>query len=133
MSIDETLFSRLSTFAGLTALIGTVPNVRLYPVIMPEGTTKPAVTYQLISAIREIASEVDPGMVASRYQFTAWATTMTEARNVIKQIRLALERYSSGIMANAFIETEYDLHDDAAYINGRALDVIVNHTEDLPS
>jgi hypothetical protein len=128
--IEETLFTRLSTFTGLTALIGTAP-VRLYPVIMPEGTVKPAVTYQLISGIREVASVADPGMVTARYQFTAWATTNLAARNVIKQVRLALERYGSGIMANAFIETEYDVFDEATILHGRGLDVIVNHTEDL--
>ena len=131
--IEETLFTRLSTHAGLTALIGTAPAVRLFPVIMPQGTDKPAVTYQLISSPREVASVADPGMVRSRYQFTAWAETNLAARNVIKQVRLALERYSSGIMANAFIETEYDVFDEAAILYGRGLDVIVNHTEDLPS
>jgi hypothetical protein len=129
--IEETLFTRLSTFAGLTGLIGTAP-VRIYPAIMPQGGAKPAVTYQLISSIREVASTVDPGMVTSRYQFTAWATTNLAARNVIKQVRLALERYGSGIMANVFIETEYDVFDEAAILHGRGLDVIVNHTEDLP-
>jgi hypothetical protein len=128
--IEEVLFTRLSTFNALTALIGTAP-VRVYPVIMPQGATHPAVTYQLISGIRESAMVADPGLVTSRYQFTAWATTNLVARNVIKQVRLALERYSSGIMANAFIETEYDVFDEEAILHGRGLDVIVNHTEDL--
>jgi hypothetical protein len=125
--IEEVLFTRLSAHGGLTALVGT----RIYPVIMPQGATKPAVTYQLISGIRESAMVADPGLVTSRYQFTAWATTNLVARNVIKQVRLALERYSSGIMANAFIETEYDVFDEEAILHGRGLDVIVNHTEDL--
>lgn len=126
--IEEVLFTRLSNFANLTSLVGA----RIYPVIMPQGATKPAVTYQLISAPREIASVRDPGMVRSRYQFMAWAATNLAARAVIKQVRLALERYSSGDMANAFIETEYDVFDEAAILHGRGLDVIVNHTEDTP-
>lgn len=126
--IEEILFTRLSNFQGLKDLVST----RIYPVIMPQGATKPAVTYQLISAPREKAMVADPGLVTSRYQFTAWATTNFGARAVIKQVRLALERYSSGIMANAFIETEYDVFDEAAILHGRGLDVIVNHTEDTP-
>ena len=129
--IEETLFTRLSTFAGLTALIGTAP-VRLFPVIMPEGTVKPAVTYQLISGPREAAMGSDPGLVHARYQFTAWDITNLSVRNVIKQVRLALERYRVAGVQDCFIESEYDLHDDAAYIHGRGLDVIVHHTEDLP-
>lgn len=127
--IEETLFTRLSTYANLTALIGTSP-VRLYPVIMPEGTVKPAVTYQLISKPTEAAMGTDPGLAHARYQFTAWAETMTAARNVIKQVRLALERYRTTGLQDCLVESEYDLHDDAAYIFGRGLDVIVHHTED---
>lgn len=126
--IEETIFSRLSNFAGLTALIGASP-VRLYPVIMPEGTTHPVVTYQLISGIREVAMGADPGLVKARYQFTAWAPTNLAARAVIKQIRLALERYRTTGLEDCFIETEYDVFDEAAILHGRGLDVIVNHTE----
>lgn len=125
MGVEETLYTRLSTFAGLMALIGT----RIYPVIMPQGSVKPAVIYQMISGIREAAMGSDPGMVKARYQFTAWATTNLSARNVIKQIRLALERYSTTDLDDCFIETEYDVYDEGAYLHGRGLDVIVHHRE----
>lgn len=124
--IEELLFTRLSTFAGLTALVST----RIYPVIMPQETVKPAVTYQLISSPREVAMGSDPGLVKARFQLNAWATTALEARNVIKQVRLALERYRVAGVEDCFIETEYDVFDEAAILHGRGLDVIVHHTED---
>jgi hypothetical protein len=123
--IEELIYTRLSTFAGLTTLVST----RIYPVIMPQGTIKPAVTYQLISSPRGKAMGSDPGMVTARYQFIAWATTNLEARNVTKQVRLALERYRVAGIEDCFIETEYDVFDEAAILHGRGLDVIVNHTE----
>ena len=125
MSIEETIFSRLSTFAGLIALVST----RIYPVIMPQGVTHPAVTYQLISGIREAAMGSDPGMVRARFQFTAWASTHLAARNVIKQVRLALERYRVATVEDCFVETEYDVFDEDAILHGRGLDMIVHHTE----
>jgi hypothetical protein len=124
--IEETIYTRLSTFAGLTALVST----RIYPVIMPKGAIKPAVTYQLISSPREKAMGSDPGMVTARYQFTAWAEKNLAACNVIKQVRLALERYRTTGIEDCFIETEYDVFDEAAILHGRGLDVIVHHTED---
>jgi len=72
---------------------------------MPQGVTHPAVTYQLISGPREAAHGSDPGIVHARYQFTAWAATNAAARNVIKQVRLALERYRVSGVHDCFIET----------------------------
>ena len=98
--------------------------------IMPQGTAKPAVTYQLISKPTEAAMGTDPGLVHARYQFTAWAETNLAARNTLKQVRLALERYRTTGLQDCFIETEYDVFDEAAILHGRGLDVIMHHTED---
>jgi hypothetical protein len=123
--IEETLFTRLSTFAGLAALVST----RIYPVIMPQGVTHPAVTYQKISAVRETAMGTDPGLVRTRFAINAWDTTYASVKAVINQVRLAMERWRATGIQDCFIETEIDLYDDAARIHYTAMDVILIHTE----
>ena len=110
-------------------MIGASP-CRIFPKIVPQGVTKPAVSYQWISGVREHAMVSDPGLVTSRIEFSAWAVTDIGAMDVIEQIGLALSRYSSGAVKNIFLDNEYDLFDEAAILHGRGLDVIVNHTED---
>ena len=47
--LEQALFTRLDGFAGLTSLVVS----RIYPLILPQNPTLPAVTYQRIDGIRE--------------------------------------------------------------------------------
>lgn len=123
--IEETLFTRLSTFAGLTALVGT----RIYPLIMPQGVVHPAVTYQRISSTRESCMVDDDGIVRSRFQVSVWANTFASARAIIDQVRQALQRWSTTGVQDTFILAEYDLYDEEALIFGVALDAEVIYEE----
>lgn len=123
--IEETLFTRLSTFAGLTALVGP----RIYPVIMPQGTTKPAVVYQRISSTRDSCMVDDAGIVRARFQVTVWAISHASAIAVKEQIRLALQRWADVGVQDTYIIGEYDLFDEAAILHGAAIDAEVVYNE----
>jgi hypothetical protein len=107
--IHEALFSRLSGYAGLTALVGA----RIYPRLLPQNPTYPAVTYDRISAERQSAMGSDSGLVSGRWQVSSWGKTYTDARDIAEQVRKALQRYrgtSSGtVIQDIFIESENDL------------------------
>lgn len=127
--IETTLFTRLSTFAGLMALIAT----RIYPIIMPQGVTYPAVTYQRISTQpREIAMGEDPGIARARIQITSWGETFVSARTVADQVRLAMERYTVAGIFDVYIIGEMDLYDPDALKFGVAIDCEVVHSEATP-
>ena len=89
-SIDSALYTRLSGFAGLAALVST----RIYPPLAPQNATYPLVTYQQISAIRPYAMGTQIGLVQARFQLDSWAETSPGARAVSEQVRLALSNYS---------------------------------------
>ncbi len=135
--IEETIFSRLSTFAGITALVGAPPNCRVYPHdLAPENATFPYVTYTLISAPREIAMGSDPGLVRSRWQFDAWDLDPDGARNLAEQLRLALERWrgvgSGTTVQDTFIDNQ--LNSPPALIDSRPAyrritDAMIHYTE----
>ena len=90
MTIETALYSYLKDFAGLYALVST----RIYPLILPQNPTLPAVAYQQISGPRVHAMGNDPGITYPRYQFSCWGSTPASAAAVAQQIRLAFENYS---------------------------------------
>ena len=124
--IEATLYTRLSTFAGLTALVST----RIYPLICPQGVTYPAVTYQRISTMpREVAMGSDPGIARARIQVSAWGVTYSSVKAIADQIRLALERYNTTGIFGTFIIAENDLYDEEALKYGVAVDAEVMFSE----
>lgn len=124
--IEETLFTRMSTFAGLTALVGA----RIYPLILPQGVTYPAVTYQRISSEpRESCMVDDAGIVRSRFQITAWGDTFAGVRNIMEQVRQCLQRWTTSGVQGTFLVGEYDLYDEVSLKYGAALDAQIIHEE----
>lgn len=110
MAFEEGLFDYLSNHAGLSALVGS----RIYPSVLPQDPTLPAVTYFRVSTPRERAfkrSLLPQGM----FQLDCWATTYPDAKDVAEQVRLALDMYR-GTMGTetvlvSIIVNERDLYD----------------------
>lgn len=124
--IESTLYSRLTSYSGLTALVST----RIYPLVAPQGVIYPAVVYQRISTMaREVAMGSDPGIVRARVQVTAWADTYTSAKAIADKIRLALERYRTTGLFDIYIIGENDLYDEEVLKFGIAVDVEAVYSE----
>lgn len=126
----------MSTFAGLTALIGT----RIYPVVASQNVTLPFVTFQRISAVRTPGMGADIGIVRTRFQIDVIAGAVEGGppayplmRAVMTQVRLAIQRYrdaaSNPEVLDCFIENEQDLYEDETDLHHGVLDVIVHHRE----
>ena len=123
-TITHAMFKVLSEFSGLAALVGT----RIFPMILPQNSDYPAVTYNTISAPRDYTHDGASGLVAARYQITAWAASYTTAKLVIEQVRLSV----SGLAAqdgdasvqvfHVMDETDLEYHEETR-IFGIALDV----------
>lgn len=122
MTIEATLYTRLSGYSALTALVGD----RIYPQRLPQEVTFPAMTYQLISHPEQEHCMVgDVGITNPRFQFTAWGDTHIEVVNIIAQVKAALQRWTTTGIQDTFIALEpYDLdYDEEAMKFGRAIDV----------
>lgn len=100
--MEEAVYSRLSTFAGLTALVST----RIFPDRAPEGQVFPLVTFQRISTSRPSAFGVDAGLAIVRIQVVGWATTKASALAIAKQLRAALRRWR-GTVLGVVIQDSY--------------------------
>lgn len=73
---------------GLAAFLAPVAPV--YPVFVPEGKPLPAITYRLISEVREQSHDGPAGLAASRYQVTAHARTHNAVLGLVDEITARL-------------------------------------------
>jgi hypothetical protein len=127
--LETVLFTRLSTYAGLIALTST----RIYPLIMPQNPTLPAVTYQRIDGPRESAFSAEMGLAHPRIQVDSWAKTYAGAKAVATQVRTALQRWSSEavdpVVLDCLLESDGDEYEPDANIYRVRQDWIVWHRE----
>ena len=87
--LEESLYSYLSTYAGLVSLIST----RVYAFRIPQEATLPCMTYQRISTPRDLTHDTagaGSDLAHPRFQFDAWATTYASAKAIADQLRAAL-------------------------------------------
>jgi hypothetical protein len=98
--IGEAIYDILSSDAGVGALIGD----RIHPLVIPQGVSLPAVTYQQITGLRVQNLASPQGMVRTRFQLNCWAETYNEADAVADEIRKTLGGYS-GTSAKVYIYT----------------------------
>jgi hypothetical protein len=126
---EEALASRLTGFTGLTNLVSN----RIYPVVLPENPTYPAVTYQRISAVRASAMSTDTGLVQTRVQVSIWSTLYSEAKSVKEQVRAALQRWRGTVLGlvieDTFIENETDLYQPEIPVYHLPVDATVHYVE----
>lgn len=76
-TLSEALKDLVNSLSGVTALIGSLPTMRFYPVKLPETTNPvyPAITYQRIDDNNLYAHDGYAGLVTARIQLTFWSTT----------------------------------------------------------
>jgi hypothetical protein len=91
MAVADVLRSRLTSFAGLAALVST----RIQPGVASQNTARPYVTYQTISEVRDYGMGGGIGIVFARYQFDVFAESYDAARAIVDQLRLALDFWAS--------------------------------------
>ena len=128
MLLEQALYSYLSGVAGLTALVST----RIYPLMMPQDVTLPAVTYQRISGPRVHTMGTDPGLESPRFQLSSWASSYSSVKAVAEQVRLALQDYAGTmggaggvVVQRAFLEGDQDFYEPDTLIYQVASDFII--------
>ena len=127
--VEDAIYSRLIGFAGLSALVG----IRVYPSLLPQKVTYPAVRYSRVSGERLRSHSGASGLAMPRFQIDAWAETYDEAKAVAKQIRLALDNFSGTVATvkihAAFLDSDRDLYDDKAEVFAVSADYTIAHQE----
>lgn len=127
--LEAVIFTRLSTYAGLIALTST----RIYPIILPQNPTLPAVTYQRTDGPRESALGAEMGLAHPGIQIDSWGKTYASAKAVATQARAALQRWSSEItdpvVLDCLLESDGDEYEPGANIYHVRQDWTIWHRE----
>jgi len=81
--IEACLFSKLSTTASLSSVVSS----RIFPLIAPENTTLPFVTYQIINSDIPRNLNGRSGVRSARFQINAFANSYLSAAQIIQIIK----------------------------------------------
>jgi len=87
MHIEEYLYSRLSGFGGLSALVST----RVSPMKAIEFSDLPAATFKRVAGGLDYDHDGAEALTESFWQIDAWGSSYTAARDVAAQIVAAIE------------------------------------------
>jgi hypothetical protein len=84
--MDEAVEERLLACAALIALVSD----RIYPDVVPQGVTWPAVIYHQVSESASYSHDGDSNLDTDRYQFDCYGSTKVSARAVKDALRSLL-------------------------------------------
>lgn len=85
--LETGIFAQLQADAGVGALAGD----RIYPILMPQESTLPAITYQRISTRDSYAHDGVQCLSKVRMQFDCYAETLLAAEAVAAAVRASLD------------------------------------------
>jgi len=129
MSAEKAIYDLLSKDA---ALLAVVPKSRMFPSVIPLGTTLPALTYMLVSSTEDTSISLTSNRLRSRIQITVAAQTYPQAKQVIALVNTACNHKQgmfNGIQVDSVIKDGVgaDLRDDDEDIFYSAIDFRIAH------
>jgi len=103
MPIEAAITTYLKSVSEITGIIGEGDSARIYPLALSQKPTYPAVTYQVISSPRHH----DLDIAYPRIQYTAFARTYSQAKELAGILRLHLQRLKGILSGVAIKQIEY--------------------------
>ena len=131
MSLEAELYARLTADGGVSALVVT----RVYPDVLPQGVTYPAIRYQRISTARLYNLGGKADQADTRFQIDCYATTRIGAIALADAVRAALDSQTGlwGSIAIRNVTTENETADlepgVEPKIYNQRLEFFIIHTE----
>lgn len=133
-TIETAIYSILTADDTILSLVST----KIYPKILPQSSTVPAITYNQISGPRGHTMSGPDGTVASRYQINCWDSTYAGAKAIAEAVRKELDGYTGTVNSrqidSIMLDNEGDMPDGENNINnvrrfGKMLDFIIFYQE----
>jgi hypothetical protein len=88
--LDAGIFTRLSTYATLLAL---VPKTKMAAVTIPQGIVTPYVVFQIIDDLPDYSHQGRNGLRHPRVQVSSYASSLGSAKAINAQVMAALETW----------------------------------------
>jgi len=126
--IDEAVYSALSGNATLTGLIST----RIYPLVLPQEVTLPAVTFFRVTNLHNHGMGGDISLMETRLQVSILAASVSLMRAVTDAVRAVLSRwkgtYGSVIIQDSLLNNEMDDFEPETEVYQCIQDYMIFHT-----
>lgn len=127
--LGKGIYNLLTTDAGVSALVGN----RVFPAVMEQGVTMPAICYTIISAGRISALIQDTDLVETLVQVDCYSETYPQARDVHQAVRAAMQRYqgtNAGIVIDdVVVEDERDIREEETKLFRTSVDYLFTFRE----
>ena len=112
--ISQAVFEYLKT---RDEIVGRV-NDRIYPIVLPQNASLPAIVYSPVLANYDSALQGDTGYVRQTMQFVCHDTTYKKCRELSRMVKRAFQDYHGdmcGLWIEAvFIKTDYEYNGNTA-------------------
>jgi len=128
MTIETELRTRLLADGTISGLIGT----RLYPVVLPQDPTMPALVSSRVSGQRLHNLSGVAGRGMPRITIDCWASTYAGSKTLAAAVRSSLDGLNgllTTINASIKIDNEIDDYEDDTGLYRVIQDYIINHLE----
>lgn len=86
--------------SSIYAAIKSLANGRVYPVVLPDISSLPAIVYQRISTVPITSLDGDSGLESVRIQVSVWANTYKEAKDLSATVRSTLNATTLKIVSD---------------------------------
>lgn len=136
MSIETDVIAYLKNDGTLMALVGNGDSpitCRIYPLVLPQNYTAPAVTYQRISGPRVHHLAGAAGRAVPRFQFDIYGASYSSARAAADALRSALDGYSGTMGSTAvgavMLRNDFDGYTDDTQSWRVTMDFTISHVE----
>jgi uncharacterized protein DUF3168 len=106
--IEASLETYLKNNAGIAALVAS----RIYPQLIPENPTYPAISYEKTSGEHERSLTGSSGLAMADFELECWAKTYGGAKSVADAVRNALDGFSGMMGTDAVSEVHLDSDSD---------------------
>lgn len=138
-TVEASLFSLLT--AGSPNAVAAIVGSRVYPDVLPQGVTYPAIRVQRISTPRAQYRALDgrAGYASPRMQIDCWSLSRSGALALAQAVYAMLEGYHAAAVAGLRIDAistddeggdaEVDIGPNGATVFRERLDLIVFHPE----
>ena len=133
MSLESELYGFLVSNPVISAVVAD----RVYPLLMPQNTQLPAITYQRISGASEQSMTGASGLAHPRIQLDCWGSTykdVTVLREVLRQVLQGFRGQLGTIFINGVIYVnDQDFYEWETKTFRTSTDVKIWHNEDNTS
>jgi hypothetical protein len=133
--IEPAIYALLTETPGVAALVGT----RVYPVVLPQNPTMPAITYQRTSAQRTRSTLGPSGLTRSGFQIDCWSASYLNAKSLCAAVRAAIDGYRETVtgpgvtegnrMGAVMVEGDRDFREESPSLYRVSIDITVWHEE----